>query len=190
MKLRALATALLVAFAAPALAEPVTYTIDPTHTQIQFTYSHFGFSHITGRLDASEGELTYDPANPSASSIQISTQISSIGVGVPKLDEELKNAEFFDAATFPTATFKSTKVAAAGEGKLAVTGDLSIHGVTVPTTFDVTINKVGEHPMANKPAAGFNATGTLDRTAFGIDKYVQATGPEVKLAITVEALAK
>ncbi len=190
MKTRFLAVALLAATATPALAEPVTYTIDPTHTQIEFTYSHFGFSNITGRFDASEGKVTYDPANPSASSIQITTQMASVSTGVAKLDEHLKNADFFDATQFPTATFKSTKVEAAGEGKLALSGDLTIHGVTLPTTFEVAINQVGDHPMKGKPAAGFDATGKIDRTAFGIDKYAQATGPEVKLAITIEALVE
>lgn len=190
MKLRPIAVALLVAVAAPAMAEPVAYTIDPTHTQIAFTYSHFGFSNITGRFDATEGTLTYDPANPSASSIEISTQISSVTTGVVKLDDHLKNADYFDATAYPTATFKSTKVEAAGEGKLSLAGDLTIRGVTLPASFDVIINKVGDHPMAGKPAAGFDATGTIDRAAFGIEKYVQATGPEVKLAITIEAIAQ
>ena len=189
MKTRLLAAALFIAISASAMAEPVTYALDPTHTQIEFTYSHFGFSNITGRFDATEGTLTYDPANPSASSIEVTTQIASVSTGVIKLDDHLKNADFFDAGAFPTATFKSTKVAPAGEGKLTLTGDLTIHGVTLPTTFDVTVNKVGEHPMQKKPAAGFDATGSIDRTAFGIDKYAQATGPEVKLAITIEALA-
>lgn len=190
MKLRSLAAALLVAFAAPALAEPVTYTIDPTHTQIAFTYSHMGFSNITGRFDATEGKLTYDPANPSASSIEITTQIANVSTGVTKLDEHLQAEDFLDATQFPTASFKSTKVEAAGEGKLTLTGDLTIRGVTLPASFDVSINKVGEHPMKGKPAAGFDATSSIDRTAFGVDKYAQATGPAVKLAITVEALAE
>lgn len=190
MKTRFIAAALLAAIATPALAEPVTYTIDPTHTQIAFTYSHMGFSNITGRFDATEGKVTYDPANPSASSIEITTQIASVSTGVAKLDEHLKNADFLDVTQFPTATFKSTKVEAAGEGKLTLSGDLSIHGVTLPTTFDVVVNKVGEHPMKNKPAAGFDATGKIDRTAFGIEKYAQATGPDVKLSITIEALAE
>lgn len=188
---RTLTAALLAsAFAAPALAAPTTYTLDPTHTQILFTYSHMGFSNITGRFDASEGKLVYDPENPSASSIEISTQISSVTTGVAKLDEHLKSADYFDAASFPTATFKSTKVEAAGEGKLTVTGDLSIRGTTQQATFQVTLNKVGEHPMAKVPAIGFDASGRIDRSSFGIDKYVAATGPEVKLAITVEARAE
>lgn len=188
---RTLTAALLAsAFVAPALAAPTTYTLDPTHTQILFTYSHMGFSNITGRFDASEGTLVYDPENPSASSIEISTQISSVTTGVAKLDEHLKSADYFDAASFPTATFKSTKVEAAGDGKLTVTGDLSIRGKTQPATFQVTLNKAGEHPMAKVPAIGFDATGNIDRSSFGIEKFVAATGPEVKLAITVEARAE
>ncbi len=188
MKTRLLALALAAtAAAAPAFAEPVTYTIDPTHTQIQFTWSHMGFSNITGRFDATEGTLVYDPANPAASSIQVTTQIASVTSGVAKLDEEFLAAEYFDAARFPTASFKSTAVEAAGEGKLKVTGDLRIHGVTQSATFDVTVNKVGEHPMRKVQAAGFDATGTIDRTAFGVDRYTMVTGPEIHLRITTEA---
>jgi polyisoprenoid-binding protein YceI len=191
MKTRLLSLALIAAASAatPAFAEPVTYTIDPTHTQIQFTWSHMGFSNITGRFDATEGTLVYDPANPAASSIQVSTQIASVTSGVAKLDEEIRDAMFLDAAQFPAATFKSTRVEAAGEGRLKVSGDLTIHGVTQPATFDVTVNKVGEHPMRKVPAAGFDATGTIDRTAFGVDKYTMATGPEIRLHITTEAHA-
>ena len=188
MKTRLLALALVAAAAAtPAFAEPVTYTIDPTHTQIQFTWSHMGFSNITARFDAAEGTLVYDPANPAASSIQVSTQIASVTSGVAKLDEEFRAAEYLDAAQFPRASFKSTAVEAAGEGKLKVTGDLTIRGVTHPATFDVTVNKVGEHPMRKVQAAGFDASGTIDRTAFGVDRYTMVTGPEIHLRITTEA---
>ncbi len=190
MKTRLLTLALVsAAVLTPAFAEPVTYTMDPTHTQIAFTWSHMGFSNITGRFDATEGTIVYDPANPSASSIEVSTRIDSVTSGVAKLDEEFREAAFFDAGQFPTATFKSTKVEAAGEGKLSVTGDLTIHGVTQPATFDVTVNKVGEHPMRKVPAAGFDASGTIDRTAFGVDKYTMVTGPEIRLHITTEAHA-
>ncbi len=185
-----IAAAVLAVLSAPALAAPVTYTIDPTHTQIQFTWSHMGFSNISGRFDASEGTIVYDPAKPSASSIEITTRIDSVTSGVAKLDEEFRDAAYFDAAQFPTASFKSTKVEAAGEGKLKVSGDLTIHGVTQPATFDVTVNKVGEHPMRKVPAAGFDASGTIDRTAFGVDKYTMVTGPEIRLHITAEAHAK
>lgn len=191
MKLRLLTAALLsAAVTLPAFAKPVVYTIDPSHAQVQFTYSHFGYSNITGRFDTLEGTITYDPSEPAASSVEVKVSTSSVSTGVAKLDEHLRTADFLDTAAFGDATFKSTKVEEAGTGKLKVSGDLTIHGVTLPATFDVTINSVGEHAMKKKPAAGFDATGTIDRTTFGIDKYAQATGNDVKLSITAEALAE
>lgn len=191
MKTRLLAAAVLGSlFTLPALAAPVVYTIDPTHAQVQFTYSHFGYSNITGRFDTIEGAITYDPSNVTASSIEIKVAIDSVSTGVAKLDAHLKAADFLDAAKFGDATFKSTKVEEAGTGKLKVSGDLTIHGTTLPATFDVTVNNVSEHPMKKKPAAGFDAVGTIDRTQFGVSQYAQATGNDVKLAITVEALAQ
>lgn len=188
MKNVLLAAALSAALSTAAVADPVTYAVDPSHAQVEFTYSHMGFSNITGRFDTIEGSITYDPQDPSSASVEVTVDVNSVSTGVSKLDDHLKAADFFDAANHPKATFKSTSVAAAGTDKLKVTGDLSIHGATVPTSFDVTVNKVGEHPMRGVPAAGFDASATIDRSAFGVDKYLQATGPEVKLSITIEAL--
>jgi polyisoprenoid-binding protein YceI len=189
MTLRPLFAALVFAAAAPAVAAPVEYVFDPTHTQIEFTYSHLGFSNITGRFDTVEGKLVYDPENPSASSAEATLQIASLDTGVDKLDAHLKASDFFDAEKFATATFKSTAVAAAGEGKLSLTGDLTIHGVTRPVTFDVTINKIAEHPMRKVPSAGFDATATIKRSDFGVGNYAPAISDEVTIEITVEANA-
>ena len=186
-KLLAFATSLFAIAAMPALAEPTTYTIDPDHTQIRFSYSHFGFSNIEGTLAVAGGTVTYDPAKPADAAIQITAQADTVSVGVAALDEHIRAADFLDVGNFPTATFKSTKVEAAGEGKLKLTGDLTIRDKTLPATFSVTLNKVGEHPMRKTPAAGFEATGTIERSAFGIDTYTMVTGPEVKLEITLEA---
>ncbi len=183
-----LVLATLLAFASlSATAAPEKYTIDPTHTQVEFTYSHLGFSNITGRFDQVTGDFNFDPADPTKSTVSISIPVSSLSTGVGKLDEHLQAADFFDAAQFPTATFASTGVTAAGENKLSVAGDLTIHGVTRPVVLDVTINKIGEHPMAKVPAAGFDATVTISRSDFGLDKYVPNVGDEVTIDITVEA---
>lgn len=187
-------TKLLVLFATlaafvttPVLAAPTTYTIDPDHTQIRFTYSHFGFSHIQGSMAVAGGTVTYDPEKPGDSSIEITAQVDTASVGVAEMDEHLRAADFLDVANFPTATFKSTKVEVAGEGKLKLSGDLTIRDTTVPASFAVSVNKVGEHPMRKTPAAGFDATGSIERSAFGINAYTMVTGPEVKLYITLEA---
>lgn len=182
-----LAALLALAVTAPAMAE--TYTIDSRHTQVMFTYSHFGYSNITGRFDNVEGEIVYDATDPAASSISISVPIATVSTGVAGMDEHFQKDDLFDSAKFPTATFKSTSVAAAGEGKLRLEGDLTIHGVTRPAQFDVTINKVEAHPMTKKPAAGFDAVGTIKRSEFGVDKYVPNIPDEVTLRITTEAQA-
>lgn len=163
------------------------YSIDPTHTQVQFTYSHMGFSNITGRFDEVQSEFLLDVADPTRSSVSVTIPVASISTGVEKLDEHLLKPDFFDAAQFPTATFNSTGVTAAGEGRLEVAGDLTIHGVTRPVVLDVTINKFGEHPMAKVPAAGFDATTTIKRSDFGLGGYVPVVGDEVRIDITVEA---
>lgn len=191
MTFKRLALASLLAVAAFGAQAADKYDIDPTHTQVEFTYSHLGFSNITGRFDTVEGDFLFDPADPTKSSVSITIPVSSMSTGVAKLDEHLQKPDFFDAATFPTATFKSTGVTAAGEGQLKVAGDLTIHGVTRPVVLDVTINKIGEHPMAKVPAAGFDATTTILRSDFGVGAYVPMVGDEVRIDITVEAtLAK
>jgi len=184
---RRLVLATLIAAASFSAQAADKYDIDPNHTQVQFTYSHMGFSNITGRFDEVKGDFLFDAADPTKSSVSITIPVASISTGVAKLDEHLLKADFFDATRFPTATFKSTAVTAAGEGKLAVAGDLTIHGVTRPVVLDVTINGIGEHPMRKVPAAGFDASARIKRSDFGVGAYVPTVGDEVTLTITVAA---
>lgn len=173
------------AFAGNAFA--AKYAIDPTHTQVEFTYSHFGFSNITGRFDKVAGEFDLNVKDLAKSSIAIEIPMSSISTGVEKLDTHLLAADFFDAAKYPTATFKSTKVHAVNDKELHVSGDLTIHGVTKPVTLDVTVNKIAEHPMRKLPTAGFDAVTTIKRSDFGVGAYAPAVSDEVTLSITMEA---
>ena len=113
--------------------------------------------------------------------------MSSLSTGVAKLDAHLSSADFFDVATFPAASFKSGKVTVLGENKLTVAGDLTIHGVTRPVLLDVTINKLGEHPMRKTAAAGFDASTTIRRSDFGVGGMVPMISDEVRLEITLEA---
>jgi polyisoprenoid-binding protein YceI len=183
----ALVAALAMASGAALAADP--YQIDPNHTQVEFTYNHFGFSHITGRLNNVEGDFLFDAKDPTKSSIQVSIPVNTITVGVPALDTELVSPMFFDAAQFPLATFQSTTVTSSAPDKLTVAGDLTIHGVTKPVTLDVTGNKVGMHPMRGVAAVGFDATTTIKRSDFGIGKYVPNVSDEVTLHITMEAFS-
>ncbi len=174
--------------AGAASAAPVAYTIDPNHTQVEFSWDHFGFSHITGRFDKVEGEFRFDPADPTRSSINVTIPIASLSTGVADLDEHLRSDDFFDVAQFPNATFKSTQVETAGADQLKVSGDLSIHGVTRPAVLEVTINKVGEHPLGKRAAAGFDARTTLKRSDFGIAKFVPNVSDQIAIEITMEAM--
>ncbi|WKL58068.1 YceI family protein [Asticcacaulis sp. ZE23SCel15] len=183
------AAALLGASFSPALAAPETYAIEPTHTEVLFSWSHFGFSKPTGKFMNAVGTLVLDEAAPANSSVEVSFAIDGLNTGVAKLDEHLKKPDFFDAAKFPTATFKSTKVAVTGADTAKVTGDLTIHGVTKPVTLDVKLNKIGEN-MMKKKTAGFSATGDIKRSDFGIGAYVPAVSDEITLSITAEANLK
>lgn len=190
MRIRLLSAAALLSLAiAPAFAAPVTYTLDPTHTNVVAQWNHFGFSNPFANFGDVEGTLVYDAANPAASSVQVTLPLSGLDGFNDKFDEHLRSADFFDAAKYPDATFKSTRVEAAGKDKLKVTGDLTIKDVTRPVVLDVTLNKAGEHPMKKVPAIGFDATATISRTEFGVGAYVPNVGDAVTLRITTEATA-
>ena len=169
-------------------AKSVPYRIDPNHTQVEFSWTHFGFSHITGRFDKVEGTFLFDPADPTQSSVEVTIPISSLDTGVDDLDEHLRSADFFDEEKFPTATFKSTKVERVDEDELKVSGDLTIHGVTKPVVLDVTINRVGDHPMSKRAAAGFDAKLTLKRSDFGVAKFVPNVSDEIAIEISTETM--
>ena len=169
-------------------AKSVPYRIDPNHTQVEFSWNHFGFSHITGRFDKVEGTFLFDPADPTQSSVEVTIPISSLDTGVDDLDEHLRSADFFDEEKFPTATFKSTKVERVDEDELKVNGDLTIHGVTKPVVLDVTINRIGDHPLGKRAAAGFDAKLTIKRSDFGVAKYVPNVSDEITIAITTETM--
>lgn len=185
--LRYVALAGLLATAGTAAAAPVTYKLDPGHTMVLFSWNHFGFSNPTANLGQVDGTLVYDEAAPTKSTVEATLPLAGLDTFVPKLDEHLKSKDFLDAATYPTVTFKSTKVTSAGKDKLKVTGDLTVHGVTKPVTLDVTVNKVGPHPMMKVQTAGFDATATIKRSDFGVGAYVPNVSDEIKIRITTEA---
>jgi len=182
------------AAAAPAAPEAAaiqiaagTYKLDPTHTDVLVQWSHFGFSHPSAHFGNAEGTLVYDAADVGKSSVEVTLPLSGLNSFTAKFDEHLRSADFFDAAKFPTATFKSTKVEAAGTNKLTVTGDLTVKGITKPVVLDVTVNGAGEHPMAKVPSVGFDATTTIKRSDFGVGAYAPAVSDDVKVRITTEA---
>ena len=189
MRIRLLSAAALLAFAAaPAFAAPVTYKLDPTHTNVIAQWSHFGFSNPFANFGQVEGAVVYDPDNVGNSSVQVTLPLSGLNGFSEKFNAHLNSGDFFDSAKYPDATFKSTKVEAAGTNKLTVTGDLTVKGITKPVVLDVTLNKAAEHPMGKRAAIGFDATAKLKRTDFGVGKFAPNVSDEVELRITTEAM--
>ncbi|SFS17669.1 Polyisoprenoid-binding protein YceI [Dyella sp. OK004] len=185
--LRYLVLAGLIGAAVTAQAEPVTYKLDPGHTNVLFSWNHFGFSNPTANIGLGDGTLVFDEKNPAKSSVEVTLPLANLDTHVTKLDEHLKKPDFFDADKYPTATFKSTKVQAVGGNKYKITGDLTVHGVTKPVVLDATLNKSGVHPMMKVQTVGFDATATVKRSDFGMGAYVPNVSDDIKIRITTEA---
>lgn len=169
------------------LAEPVTYTMDPNHTDVIASWSHFGFSNPIAHFGQVDGTITYDPDNVGASSVQVTIPLAGLDSHVEAFDEHLRSDDFFDAANHPEITFSSTGVEAVGEDRLKVTGDLTLRGITKPVVLDVTINRIGTQPMSGQPAAGFDATTTIKRSDFDMGMYAPNVSDEVEIRVTTEA---
>ncbi len=189
---RTLTTALVVAcalIAAAAQAAPVAdasgvYVVEPDHTEILFGVSHLGFSTYYGQFPGASGSLTLDAKHPANSKLDISVPMASVMTASPKLNEELAGAQWLDAGKYPTMTFHSTKVVPTGPTTADVTGDLTLHGVTHPVTLKATLNKAADNPMMKTYSAGFEATGHIKRSDFGVKTYVGPIGDDVTLIIS------
>ncbi len=162
------------------------YIFDSSHSYVEWQINHFGFSHPTGKWYA-DGSINLDEKNPEKSTVEATIKVGDIITGIPKLDEHLKGADFFDVEKFATATFVSKKVVVTGKKTARVSGILTLHGVSKPVTLNVTLNKLGESPITHKKTVGFMATTIINRSAFGIDKYVPGLSDEVLIHIETEA---
>ncbi|VFU09432.1 YceI family protein [Methylocella tundrae] len=168
----------------PAAVQPGAYAVDPIHTRVLFSVSHMGFTTWYGEFTNVTGTLDLDPKAPAKSAVEIHIPTNTVSTSNAKLDGELKGDQWFDAAKFPDITFKSVKVVETGKGTGKLTGDLTFHGVTKPVTLAVTFNDAGVNPLNKKYTAGFNATGSIKRSDFGVKTYLPLIGDEVDLIIS------
>ena len=172
---------------APA-AESGTFAIDESHVHAAFKVSHLGFSETVGGFDKISGSFTLNGDDLAASSVNVTIDTASIDSGWDARDEHLRGDDFLKVAEYPEMTFTSTAVEVTGDTTASVTGDLTLLGQTHPVTLDVTFNQAGKHPFSGKYVAGFSATGTLDRTVWGMEYGVPAIGKDVALIIEVEGI--
>lgn len=169
-----------------AYAQVQSWKIDPNHTAPQFSVRHMGISTVRGAFTKVSGAAEYDPANPSKSSVEITIDAASVDTRVEMRDKDLRSPNFFDVEKYPTITFKSTALQAEGEGKLRITGDLTIHGVTKPVVLDVDgPSKPMTDPRGNEHM-GASATTKIKRTDFGVGSSSPMIGEDITITIDVE----
>ena len=191
------AAACLVLAAAAGRSNADTYSVDKPHTNITFSWNHLGIARQSARLIDCAGQVEFDPEAPEAGSVAVTMKVASLWTGVDLLDKQLKSADFFDAAQFPTITFTSTAVKKTGDRSGEVTGDLNIMGRARPVTLAVTWNFTGEHPWAtlnplyrDKFVSGFTATTKILRSDWGITRGTPLTSDEIEITINTELLRK
>jgi polyisoprenoid-binding protein YceI len=168
-------------------AEAATsYTVDPWHTFPSFEISHLGFSIQRGRFDRTTGKVTLDP-DKGTGNINIMIESASISTGLAELEKHLRGENFLDAARYPQITFVSDKLTFNKDQLIAVDGIMTLHGVSKSVHLTIDHFYCGMNLIAMKNTCGANATTTIKRSDFGVDKYVPKVGDEVKIAIQVEA---
>jgi polyisoprenoid-binding protein YceI len=180
---------LLLAASGTAIAEPVTYTIDPTHAHPSFETDHFGgLSVWRGLFKKTSGTITLDKA-ASSGTVDVTIDPASIEFGDEKLTAHVIGPEMFDTAKFPTATYKGTLGGFKNGAPTTVTGELTLHGVTKPVVLKIDSFKCMINPMSKKEVCGADAQATISRADFGVN-YGQQFGfkQEVLLRIQVEAI--
>ena len=185
----AAALALTSAVAVSAVAAPVTYGVDGSHTFPRFSYSHFGYSTQLSSFSKTTGKVVFD-AEAKKGSVDIVIDMKSVNTGFADFNEHIQGEDFLDTAKFAQATFKSTKVIFEGDKPALIEGQLTIKGVTKPVTLTVTGFQAMPHPMMKKPAIGANAFTVIKRSEFNAGKYAPYVGDEVRIDIALEAIAE
>ncbi len=169
-----------------------TWKIDPMHSAAEFSIRHMGISNVHGRFAGANGEIMFDSANLDKSSVKATIDMTTVDTGVAQRDNHLKSADFFEVTKYPTMTFASKSIAKSGDG-YAITGDLTMHGVTkqVVLTMDPPSK---EQDMGKQVRRGFDATTSIHRQDFGLNwngtlKSGDAMlGDDVKVTLEVEAV--
>ncbi|MDF1872986.1 YceI family protein [Vannielia sp.] len=188
MKTLFLASALALT-AAPVLADPETYVVDASHSQIVFSYDHMGFSRTVSMFSGFDGEIQWDKANPEDSSVTVSFPEDSLITGWDERTQHLMSGDFFGSNEATDISFVSTGIEQTGESTGLITGDLTVNGVTKEVVLDAVLNgQTDNHPMANVPWAGFSATTKLLRSDFGLGGFAPVVGDELTVEISIEAM--
>ena len=181
---------------AAATAVPAaTWSIDPTHSTVEFSVRHLMISTVKGRFGQVEGTIVIDETDPAASTAEITIPVASIDTRESQRDAHLRSADFFDADKHPTITFRSSGVQNVSADRFTLAGDLTLHGVTRPVTLDVVSEGRGRDPWGGE-RAGYSATTKIKRSDFGLtwNQLLETGGlavsDDVKITLDIELVKK
>jgi polyisoprenoid-binding protein YceI len=190
----AVATGLAAVLSLPAIAGTTTWKVDPAHSAAQFGVTHLMLSTVRGEFHNVNGTIVVDDKDITKSTVDVTIDATTLDTREPARDKDVKSANFLDIEKFPTLTFKSTKVEQAGAGKLKVSGDLTIHGVTKSVVLDVD----GPKPAIKDPwglqRSAVSATTKINRKDFGVswnktmDNGGAIVGDELNITLDVEMI--
>lgn len=186
MKLIVFVAVVSLALSVTAIAQSSVWQLDPVHSSAQFAVRHMGISTVRGTFTKLSGSAHYDPAAAKNDSVEVTIETGSVDTRVEMRDNDLRSDHFFDVQKYPAMIFRSTKIESLGADKLKITGDLTIRGLSKSVSLDV------EGPT--KPIddghghlhMGVSATGTLNRTDFGMTGYQGVVGNDINLTIDAE----
>ena len=193
---RAAMVAAVLCLAVPGIALAAPWEFDPAHTGVQFKVRHLMVSSVRGDFEKVSGKVVYDESDVTKSTADITIEAASINTRVAKRDEHLRSPDFLDVAKYPTITYKSKKVEKAGDGKLKMTGDLTIKGVTREAVLDIEGPTPAIKDMQGNTRVGGSATTKINRKDFGLtwNKALETggvvVGDEVDITIDVEIYRK
>jgi polyisoprenoid-binding protein YceI len=192
----ALAATLVAALAVPSPAATATWQIDHAHTAAGFSVRHMMIATVRGQFKGVTGTVLWDDQDINNSTVDVTIDANTVDTGEPKRDADLKSANFFDVKDYPTITFKSTKIEKISAGKMKVTGNLAIHGVTKQVVLDVEgPSGAVKDPWGNTRVA-LNASTTVNRLDYGVkwnakmDSGGMVVGDEVNINIDLEMTKK
>jgi polyisoprenoid-binding protein YceI len=170
------------------------WTIDPDHSCAGFAVKHLTLASVRGQFNIKKGTILFDPVDRSRTSVEVELDVASVNSGIRKRDEHLLTADFFDQPKYPVITFSSSSVELFDDHRCRISGDLTIHGVTRPVTFEGEYAEPRGNPFGDELSIGFSGTTTINREDFGImwgSKLMEGgglvVGREVQLFLEVEA---
>lgn len=159
---------LIITLSGATLFAQSTWNADPMHSKLTFSITHMGISDVDGLFKKFQASATTTKADFSDAVFDLSVDVASINTEVEMRDNHLKSADFFEVEKYPTMTYKSTGIKKVGDNKYKLTGDLTLHGITKTITMDLWFRGTIVNPQTKASTSGFQLTGTLKRSDFGI----------------------